>query len=302
METPLDDRAFLAALPAETRAALTARADAPGLARLALHLGLILGFGLWIGAAAPLWPLLIVPQGVLIVFLFTLLHETVHETPFRTPLLNRWSGRLAGVAIGLPPEWFRWFHLAHHRFTQDTARDPELAEPPPRSLAGWAWKVSGLPVWASHARTLAQNAAGRCEDAFVPTRARLHAAREARAMLALYALALAAFAAGAHWFFWCWWLPALCGQPFLRLYLMAEHGRCPMVADMFANTRTTFTAGLVRLFAWNMPFHAEHHAFPSVPFHRLPALHALARPHLKETERGYLRFQRKLLAALRAGG
>ena len=24
---------------------------------------------------------------------------------------------------------------------------------------------------------------------------------------------------------------------------------------------------------WNMPYHAEHHAYPSVPFHALPQLH-----------------------------
>lgn len=302
MSAALDDRAFRAALPAATRAALTERADGPGLRRLGLHLGLILALGGWIAAEGPFWPLLLVPQGVLIVFLFTLLHETVHETPFRTPWLNRWTGRLAGFALALPPDWFRLFHLAHHRHTQDPARDPELAAPPPASPGAWAWRVSGLPLWASHARTLLRNARGRCDDRFVPAPALPRVAREARIMLALYALILAGFAAGADWLLRCWWLPALLGQPFLRLYLMAEHGRCPMVADMFANTRTTFTAGLVRFFAWNMPFHAEHHAFPAVPFHRLPALHALARPHLKETERGYLRFQAKLLAGFAPKG
>jgi fatty acid desaturase len=85
----------------------------------------------------------------------------------------------------------------------------------------------------------------------------------------------------------------------LRLYLLAEHGRCPAVTDMFANTRTTFTTRLVRFLAWNMPYHAEHHAMPSVPFHRLPELHALARPHLKQTEDGYTRFAARYAASLR---
>ena len=67
---------------------------------------------------------------------------------------------------------------------------------------------------------------------------------------------------------------------------------------MLANTRTTFTTGLVRRLAWNMPYHAEHHAYPAVPFHALPRFHALVRDHLKTTERGYARFHRRLAAGL----
>ncbi|WP_246694633.1 fatty acid desaturase, partial [Mesorhizobium sp. M2D.F.Ca.ET.147.01.1.1] len=69
--------------------------------------------------------------------------------------------------------------------------------------------------------------------------------------------------------------PALLGQPFLRLYLMAEHGRCPLVANMLENTRTTLTNWFVHKLAWNMPYHAEHHAYPGVPFHQLPEFHRL---------------------------
>ena len=40
--------------------------------------------------------------------------------------------------------------------------------------------------------------------------------------------------------------------------------------------------GLFGLFlAWNMPYHAEHHAFPAVPFHNLPAVNRLIAPRLK---------------------
>ena len=96
-------------------------------------------------------------------------------------------------------------------------------------------------------------------------------------------------------------VPALLGQPFLRAYLMAEHGRCPQVADMLANSRTTFTTAAMRRLAWNMPYHAEHHAYPAVPFHALPRFHELAKAHLKTTERGYARFHRRFAAALATG-
>jgi len=95
-----------------------------------------------------------------------------------------------------------------------------------------------------------------------------------------------------------WIVPAVLGQPFLRLYLLAEHGRCPFVANMLENTRTTFTNWFVRKLAWNMPFHAEHHAYPGVPFHQLPAFHVLIERHLKVTEAGYVRFHEKYIGTL----
>ena len=95
-----------------------------------------------------------------------------------------------------------------------------------------------------------------------------------------------------------WVLPAVLGQPWLRLYLMAEHTGCPLIPDMLANSRTTLTNPVVRFFAWNMPYHAEHHSFPAVPFHALPALHADLAPALKTTARGYVAAQREIFRAL----
>ena len=46
-----------------------------------------------------------------------------------------------------------------------------------------------------------------------------------------------------------WILPAVLGQPWLRLYLLAEHTGCPLVPDMLANTRTTFTNPVVKALA-----------------------------------------------------
>ena len=38
---------------------------------------------------------------------------------------------------------------------------------------------------------------------------------------------------------------------------------------MLTNTRTMKTNPVVRWLAWQMPYHCEHHTFPSVPFHAL---------------------------------
>ncbi|MCW3782247.1 fatty acid desaturase [Defluviimonas salinarum] len=294
----IDHRSFLAALPVAEKAALTGTSDRAGLVHLALHGGLILLTGALIALRVPFWPLLLPVQGVLVIFLFTLEHECTHRTPFQSARLSDWVGRVCGVLILLPFEWFRYFHLAHHRFTNIPGRDPELEGEKPTDMRGWVRHVLGLPVWWANARLLWRLVLGRERPAFLPDAARGRAEREARVMLALYAVA----ALTLFWspvLIWVWLVPALLGQPFLRLYLLAEHGDCPTVANMFENTRTTFTTRVVRFLAWNMPYHVEHHVFPAVPFHKLPALHRLIRDELKVTADSYAAFTLDYLARRR---
>lgn len=296
----MDHKQLIAGLSAADREALTARADVPGLVHLCGHLGLILAGGWWIATGAPGWQAVLPVQGIVLVFLFTLLHETVHQTPFRSRWLNVGVGWLCALVLALPYNWFRYFHFAHHRFTQDPDNDPELVSPKPETWWQYVRHVSGLPVWKSHVTTLLTNAAGGNGDLYVPERGRNRVRLEAQTMLAVYGLlALGSWFAGSALLLWVWIVPLLLGQPFLRLYLLAEHGRCPLVANMLENSRTTFTNRIVRLLAWNMPYHAEHHAYPAVPFHKLPAFHAIAREHLMETVRGYGRFTAKYAASLR---
>jgi fatty acid desaturase len=284
-------------LPAPTRAALTARANAPGLRHLALHLGAIGLTGAGIAVQVPLWWALLPIHGVLIVFLFTLQHECTHRTPFAQDRLSDILGHAIGVLLLNPFLWFRAFHLAHHRWTNRPG-DPELEGRPIDSRARWLWHVSGLPWWASQAGTLLRLVRGRERPVWLGGAARARAEREARILLALYLLA----GLSLLWsplLLWLWIVPVLLGQPVLRLYLLAEHGDCPRVADMLENTRTTFTNRIVRALAWNMPYHAEHHLFPQVPFDRLPELHRLVRDRLKVTAPGYAAFTRQYLARRR---
>ena len=287
----MDHRELIASLTIDQRRELTRKSNLHGLMHLAFHFGAIGLVGGLIIARVPFWPLLILPQGILLVFLFTLLHEASHQTPFRSSWLNTAAALVSGLLILLPPRWFRFFHFAHHRHTQIPGKDPELATPKPETWGQYLMHVSGIPVWISHVRTLVGNAAGRCEDTFVPVRKRQAACNEARMRLAVYiVLPLGSIAIGTPLLIWVWVVPLLLGQPFLRLYLLAEHGRCAYVANMLENSRTTFTNAAVRRLAWNMPYHAEHHAYPTVPFHKLPDLHKLAQPHLGVNENGYGRF------------
>ncbi len=296
----IDHRAVIAGLNRDQRENLLMRSDRRGLARLAGHWGAIVLTGSLIAFDTPFWPVLVFIHGVLIVFLFTTLHETVHATAFRSGWLNDHVAGICGFLILLPPNWFRFFHFAHHRHTHNPEQDPELAAGKPQTLAQYALYLSGLPYWLAQVRTLAVNAAGRNADKFVPPKGRGKITAEARTFLLLYAILFAgSLALKTDILIRLWLLPVLLGQPVLRAYLLAEHTLCPHVANMLDNSRTTFTHAIVRYFAWNMPYHAEHHAYPSVPFHRLPEFHNVTRTYLSQTERGYRRFHGKLVRQLR---
>ena len=293
----MDHKAFLSSLTPDQRAALLELSDARGLWHLAGHLGAIGLCTTLIATGAPLWQAVMVLHGILLVFLFTLLHETSHHTPFKTRWLNTAIGHLCGFVLFLPALWFRYFHLAHHRYTQIPGKDPELAEPKPETWAAYLRHISGIPVWIGHGKTLIRNAIGHQRQDFVPDARRADIRIEAR----LYLLGYGLLAGLSLWQqtalpVFVWLIPLLLGQPFLRLYLLAEHGRCAFVANMFENSRTTFTNRLVRALAWNMPYHAEHHSYPAVPFHNLPRLHALTKPHLAVTAKGYGAFNKDYIS------
>ena len=294
----MDHKSFVAALPATVKTALTTRSSRAGLWHLAGHAGIALALAALITLRLPGWWLLLPLQGVVLVFLFTLEHEATHKTPFASGPLNEWVGRLCGFVLLLPFEWFRCFHLAHHRWTNIEGRDPELAGGKPETRRAWVWYVSGLPYWIAQLRLLASLVRGSAQAEYLPVTALPRMTREARLMAAGYALALASLVISPV-LFWVWLLPVVLGQPLLRLYLLAEHGDCPRVANMFDNTRTTFTTALVRFLAWNMPYHVEHHVYPAVPFHQLPALHALMRAELRVTAHGYAAFSRDYLSRRR---
>ena len=295
----IDHKIFMARIPPKTRQLLLGRSDRAGLVHLGLHWGATALVSVPIYTQVPFWWALLPVQGILIIFNFTLLHECTHQSPFRSLWLNEAVGWITGAAVGLPFIWFRYFHLAHHRFTNDPARDPELAGGPrPQNLGSYTLHITGLPVWKSQVLTLFSNAVGGGSGDFLPKSVGGKIQIESILLLLFYIVTAVYSFTVSGVLLWLWFVPILLGQPFLRLYLLAEHGRCPPVASMLENSRTTITNRIVRFLAWNMPYHAEHHCFPMVPFHQLPALHQLAKPYLQTTEQGYVRFNQKYLKAL----
>lgn len=82
------------------------------------------------------------------------------------------------------------------------------------------------------------------------------------------------------------------GHAVLAPILMAEHHGLPAEGDILHRTRSVDTCAPVRWLYWNMSLHAEHHAWPSVPFHALPAPRAEVADRLPERWPGYLAVHR----------
>jgi fatty acid desaturase len=285
---------------------LSQRSNARGALQLCAHLALLGATGLLVWATRGRYWLVpaVVMHGIVLNFLFCPLHETTHWSAFASRRINAAVGWICGFLLLLPAQYFRQFHFAHHRFTQNPALDPELATPAMQTLGSYLWRATGLPNWRMRLTvTLRHALTGRVRETFVP--ARLHAAivREARILwigyLAVLCASLILRSADAliYWIF-----PLLAGQPFLRLFLVAEHTGCALGDNMFDNTRTTYTNGAIRLLAWQMPYHVEHHCFPSVPFHALARVNALIRHRIEVAAPGYVAVQRGLLRKFRHSG
>jgi fatty acid desaturase len=295
MDTPPDRRIDGRALTPAQLKELSLRDNLPGLIRAVSHYVAIAlaGAAIWQVAArfGVLWtvPLLLL-QGYLVAFLFMAVHEAAHKTVFSRRIANEALGHLSGLMIMFPYEYYGLFHWDHHRFTQDPARDPELASATiPSSDTRLAIAYSGIVQLVRRIRLLLRHAVtGRVVAPWVPEAKRALVVREARAYVLFYVvLSIASLTLSSAILLWVWLLPLFLGQLFLRPYLYAEHTGCDHTRSAYENTRTTYTGALTKWFAWNMPYHVEHHAYPSVPFHALPKLNVVIADRIAYRGQGY---------------
>jgi fatty acid desaturase len=285
----------------ETLRALCLTSDRAGALQLLSHLGAIgvSGAALWL-----LWgtwwavPAFMV-HGTLINFLYAGQHELSHGTVFRARQLNEWVGRALGFVMLYPRTFDQVQHMAHHRHTQDWARDGELARDRYELRSYLLW-MSGVSYWYTRLRRIVRFSLGIVTEPYLPAYRHAELVREARAHLLGYGLIFAASVALRSWAAMVLWLAPMLAMKFThQLQNTIEHLGLAHDDNLLTNTRSTRTNLCMRWMAWQMQYHTAHHAFPAVPFHRLRRLHALM-----FTDRGispptmtYLGFQ---LAALRA--
>lgn len=278
---PVDPWAAPPAVPLERRElrALLQRSNGPGLRRLAGHFAVAVVTGVLVHFAL-VNPILAVAamllHGFVLVLLFAPMHECTHGTAFRTRWLNSVVGFVCGFVMLRPSLYFKWRHAAHHSYTQDPERDPDLV-PVPNTLGQYLGDSLGVRFWPKLVGTMYRSATGRYtaeEESWIPDTERSKVTNEARLMIAGFAVTAAvSIVVGSPAILWYWILPRMLAEPALRMIRMVEHTGMDEGPDPLTNTRTTRPNRIVNYLYWNMPYHTEHHLAPSVPFHALVKMH-----------------------------
>ena len=212
-------------------------------------------------------------------------HECGHGTAFKTRWMNDVVYHIASFQLIRNPVNWRWSHARHHTDTIIVGRDAEIAWMHPIGLFMKAVAFTGIEeVWRSFG-VLIRNARGILSDDerdYIPEAERAAAVFWARVHMAIHAAAwLAVLAMLAAGFGWASAIPVLLiGGP--RAYgcwhmvltgLLQHGGLAEDVLDHRLNSRTFYCNPVSRFIYWNMNYHVEHHMFPMVPYHALPALH-----------------------------
>ena len=286
---------------------LQKRRDFPGLIYFIVH-WLTIAASAWLVylslGTAWVWPAMVV-YGSISVMLFAPMHECWHWTAFRTRWLNDAVGCICAFFIWRPFFWARYLHTAHHTYTQLEGHDTDVVKVP-NSLAGYVYYMSGIGFWKGSLGWYWRGLSGRWnafDRTFLPEVEFGRASIEIRIQIAI----LVALLMVSWWFessaiLWFWLLPRLLGEPMMRLLRMAEHAGAELSPNLLASVRTTYTNPFIRFYYWQMPYHAEHHLYPSVPFHRLAELNKLTAPHLQCVGLGYFAVHREIIrSAIRNG-
>ena len=204
-----------------------------------------------------------------------------------------------GIVHLMPSIWFREFHMQHHRHTQESKKDPELETKQPRTISSYIFLITGIKTWVDLVSNLFRLLSGNANMSYISMHKTKKMIIEARIIFVIYFFLLfISFNLNNVILLKTWVIPMIIGQPFLRLFLLAEHSFCDLTTDMTKNSRSTKTNFLVRFFMWNMNYHTEHHSTPAIPFHKLQENQKKIEHRIKYKESSYLNFHKKYLMHL----
>ncbi len=285
--------------------ALMQRSDLAGALQAGSHFGALAltGWGLWAAwgtwAAVPFF----LAHGVLLNYLYAGQHELSHGTPFATKWVNVALGRLIGFLMLYPRDFDQIQHFAHHQWTQDWARDGELVREPYTLWTYLLWLL-GPSYWWSRVARLVRLSRGMVVEPYIRPHDAPKVIREARWHMAGYAAIASVSVATGSWAAVILWLAPMIAMKIVhQLQNTIEHLGMEHSGDILENTRSTRTNAVMRWLGWNMQYHTAHHAFPSVPFHRLKELNrAMTEGAGKPAwSMGYLEFQVAVIGKLLGG-
>jgi fatty acid desaturase len=285
---------------------LARRSDRPGLRYLVLWAVMLIASGalvhLFLDSLAII-PALIVYGTLLTVPAYAISHECSHGTAFRTRWLNEAVLWLTSLIYFEGPLMRRYAHARHHSYTWMRGKDAQMPFNTPLNVKGWLLEISGIGQYLYDARHMVTNAFGRFHPEvldFTPPSELPKLKREAGAMLAIYATGATATAlTGVLWPLVYLVIPRLVGGVAMQLFTIIQHAEMEEnTADLRRSTRSFETNRPARFLYANMNHHIEHHLYPSVPFHALPALSTEIRAQLPTPSRGLFATNVQILRAV----
>ena len=251
-------------------------------------------FGLWLNNWW-IWPLLWICQGFLLSCFFDAAHECIHNNFSSSTQLNRLAGTLWLLPVLTNFSQYKCYHLEHHKHTK-VSGDPEI----PIFFSSIREYLSSFlrATFVAHIRTSIEMTLGQ-----MPIYVR---SENTRRDIHLNTLALFLWLVcmiTCTILFWrytvlLYWCPLLFVYPIGLFTVTLEHYGCDEGSCLLSNTRSISSNFLFRSLVWNGNYHAEHHAYPSIPAHNLPRLHALIGKHFKYQESSYILFHFKLIKRL----
>lgn len=262
--------------------------------------------GWWVAAA-------IVSQALALVHCYLLHHEAVHKAIFVTARRNEWVGHIVGWMLFFPFLPRQRSHTLHHIWTGHPTGDPAndraikrfgSIDERGKAKVERMWKL-WLPFFVVNDRI------GLWRDPFTklleqPGSPRFtHEVRSERIYIALYVAALIALMFTGQISILRYFLPAL----FLDLCIedlanLPHHAETPLIESQrplpfWEQAQVTHACETVPVWSkgvlLNFNLHIAHHAFPTLPWHRLPAaqkLMAQVDPVMGKQERSELRWGR----------
>jgi fatty acid desaturase len=272
---------YVTPIPRQRLKQLMKRKDGPAIRDTFLWFALLFGIGVLAYHSWGTWwaiPAFLLYGVVYVTPADSRWHECGHGTAFKTTWMNEVVYQISAFMALKPATPWRWSHTRHHTDTIIVGRDPEIiAERPP------VWRILfqeffRLYVGPKEIARYLRHCFGKLDEVekeYVPASEHRKVFWESRITILLYLAVIAS----------CFYLdsilplmfvglPAFYGSFLIQLFVIVQHlGLNEDVLDHRLNTRTVYMNPFFRFLYWNMNYHIEHHMFPMVPYHALPALH-----------------------------
>ncbi len=261
--------------------ALMVRRDGPAIRDCLIYYGALIFLGV---LATILWP---TGWAVPVLLVYGVLyasgadsrwHEAGHSTAFKTRWMNDVVYQIACFMLIRNPVIWRWSHVRHHTDTIIVGRDPEIITMRPPDIARVFMLFIGLDSVQSFFRMFRYATSGpnAVERSFTPKSQHGKVIRIARIWMLIYAVVIGvALWTGSILPLLLVGGPVLYGSwHYIMTGLLQHTGLADNVTDHRLNSRSVLMNPFSRFIYWNMNYHIEHHMFPMVPYHALPALHA----------------------------